>query len=287
METDKTGNKIRYNGVYRLYRNGLLVKETTFNLLNAFGSTPAITLEELEAMTTTDIETRASLMIEAINDKCNDFKLINNVIYNPGDCFGENEETMVGQIIDFAGQIGTWDSTKWMECAGQLVSVLDYPELYQVIGREWTYDAGIPANKFNIPDLRGKVTLGVDENSPVTPRDSYFDYTLPGESYVRKTNYGRVGNYGGRYEVKITQYELTNHRHLMFAAEGATGAPSGFDLTADQKVTANRELGGNLSYRMGKTKVEATLGLTGSAGLGLPLENRQPYVVVYKLIRFI
>jgi hypothetical protein len=76
----KTGNKIRYKGVYRLYRNGALVSETPYSLIAAFGSEPAITVEELQEMTAQDIEARAAAMIEAIAGKCVNFEVINDPI---------------------------------------------------------------------------------------------------------------------------------------------------------------------------------------------------------------
>jgi hypothetical protein len=74
------GDKIRYKGVYRLFRNGIPVQETPYDLTNAFGDTPAITVEELQMMTAQDIEARATAMIEAIAGKCGDFKVINDPI---------------------------------------------------------------------------------------------------------------------------------------------------------------------------------------------------------------
>jgi microcystin-dependent protein len=293
MGVKKSGNKIRYKGVYRLYRNGVLVHSTQYNLLNAFDGYPSITVEELEVMTTAEIETRATAMIEAISGECSDFEIINNVIYPSADCVEEEDEFMIGQIIDFAGQLGKWDTEKWVECLGQTVAIVDYPELYEVIGREWTYDDDVPADRFNLPDLRGRVTLGFNEDSPDTPRNSDFDYKIVSTPTQKSENYGRVGNYGGKLQQRITGYTAFPHVHQMFAAIGATGGGSGtVELTSDAQVTANRENGGNLSYRMGKTNEGATVGRTGSSNdinnmaLNYPLENRQPYAVVHKLIRY-
>jgi hypothetical protein len=65
-------------------------------------------------MTTDEIETRATAMIEAIAGECSDFEIINNVIYESGECSDE-EEFMIGQIIDFAVKDGTWDTEKWLK----------------------------------------------------------------------------------------------------------------------------------------------------------------------------
>jgi microcystin-dependent protein len=273
----KTGNKIRYKGVYRLYRNDVPVSETPYNLLDAFGSTPALTIEELELMTTQDIEARASAMIEAIGGKCSDFKIINNIIEISAECVEEEDDFMIGQIIDFAGQ--QWDETKWMECAGQELAVVDYPELYEVIGREWTYST-IADNKFNVPDLRKRVMAGFDAASPATPRDSVSDSVFKAYS-----NFGRVGNYGGEEFHRLSALELPGHTHFMFANTSSTGAGSDFPTSASQ-VTKGREVADTLSFRTGKTDADAELGRTGETGSDFTHENRPPYVVTRKLIRF-
>jgi hypothetical protein len=71
----------------------------------------------------------------------------------------------------------------------------------------------------------------------------------------------------------------------MIADAGASGGGSDFVLTTGH-VTKAREVGGNLSYRLGNSNLEPTLGLTGNSGSTANHENRQPYAVVRKLIRY-
>lgn len=48
----------------------------------------------------------------------------------------------------------------WLWCAGQAVSRADYPALFAAIGT--TYGAGNGTTTFNVPDLRGRLPIGLD-----------------------------------------------------------------------------------------------------------------------------
>jgi hypothetical protein len=87
----KTGEKIRYKGHYKVYENGT-VSTFQYNLTDAFDTTSAITVEELQVMTIEDIEARASAMINWLSRECTNVKLLNNVIYTSNDC-SDNSET--------------------------------------------------------------------------------------------------------------------------------------------------------------------------------------------------
>jgi microcystin-dependent protein len=269
----KTGNKIRYKGVYRLYRNGVLASETPYNLTDAFGSTPAITVEELQLMTAQDIEARAAAMIQAISGKCNDFEVINNVIYKSDDCSDE-EEFMIGQIIDFAGIEGTWDTDKWLDCDGRTLNTADYPELYGVIGREWT-DASLSNDKFQLPYLGGRIALGFDRSSAELPRNSTDETAID-------YNYGRVGNKGGFASVRLATRNMPKHNHeLNIYNVNAEHGDSGHDYYPAQYIQIAAPAGTDKSWT-GETKYEGG----ENAQSAIRHENRQPYAVVRKLIRY-
>jgi microcystin-dependent protein len=267
-------NKIRYKGVYRLYRNGVLVSEAPYDLTDAFGSTPAITVEELQLMTSQDIEARAVAMLETLTDRCDNFKVINNVLIESADCADGEDDFMVGQIIDFAGT--QWDTEKWIECDGRILAVDDYPELYGVIGTEWTYD-DIPSNQFRLPDLRGRVTVGFDENAKTDPRTTGQRDALFGIKQQIE-NYGRLGNLGGEFQIALGIPELPSHSHVLNIGCGNTRHSDDGTKYAPARNFANTiaELNDPQTWT----------GVTASTGGGLPHENRPPYAVVHKLIRY-
>jgi microcystin-dependent protein len=281
MAMEKTGYKIRYKGVYRLYRDGVVVKETPYSLLEAFGDVPAITVEELAVMTTPDIEARAALMIAHIAGRCSEFNVINDIIYPSAECVDEEDDFMIGQIIDYAGIENSWDTEKWMNCDGRIVAIADYPELYEVIGHEWTYDNISSAVHFRLPDLRGRVNLGYDSNGKLTPRTEGKTVTkifnvVIGEKYIE--NYARIGNLGGEMTAELGTRHLPEHSHPLYIGCGNTRHSDDSRDYAPAKNFAE-------SYEA-LNDPEKWEGITGRTGANKPHENRPPYAVVYKLIRY-
>jgi microcystin-dependent protein/type II secretory pathway pseudopilin PulG len=62
------------------------------------------------------------------------------------------------------GTIFPWPAAQvpagWLLCAGQVVARADYPGLFAVIGT--TYGAGNGSTTFQLPDLRGRTVVGLD-----------------------------------------------------------------------------------------------------------------------------
>ncbi len=67
----------------------------------------------------------------------------------------------VGCVIPFAGAAAP---TGWLLCQGQAISRTTYAQLFSVIGT--TYGSGDGKTTFNLPDMRGRVAVGSDANSP-------------------------------------------------------------------------------------------------------------------------
>jgi len=67
---------------------------------------------------------------------------------------------MVGELVVWAGT--TSPDAKWLACDGRSLLRTDYPDLFAVIGV--TYGAA-DGSHFNIPDLQGRVPLGVGSGS--------------------------------------------------------------------------------------------------------------------------
>jgi hypothetical protein len=73
---------------------------------------------------------------------------------------GNPSPVPVGTMVAFAGELdGAWlQSQGWLYCDGSQLDQVAYPALYAAIGRN--YGAG--RGTFNLPDLRGRFTRGVD-----------------------------------------------------------------------------------------------------------------------------
>ena len=63
----------------------------------------------------------------------------------------------IGTIVSYAGSTAP---DRWLMCYGQAVSRTEYNELFGVIGT--TYGPGDGSSTFNVPDLRGRVAIGLD-----------------------------------------------------------------------------------------------------------------------------
>ena len=104
----KTGNSLRTKGIYRLYRNNVLQSQVNHNILDAFDSYPAITIEQWSKYTDAQALERGAAKIASM-DKCSDFKEIKLII-----AYGACEEVNIdaighyndnnGYIIDFGAK---------------------------------------------------------------------------------------------------------------------------------------------------------------------------------------
>jgi microcystin-dependent protein len=83
---------------------------------------------------------------KTIYELFNDFKLsLNNIDFLP-----------IGSIIIYSGQ---YIPTNWLKCDGLQLLVNDYIDLYNIIGNLYGGDTF----NFNLPDLRGKTIIGIND----------------------------------------------------------------------------------------------------------------------------
>ncbi len=80
------------------------------------------------------------------------------VINNSGGIFVAGTEIPAGTVFAFAG--ASVPSGGYVLCAGQTLSRTLYARLYAAIGT--TYGAGNGTTTFNVPDLRGRTSFGLD-----------------------------------------------------------------------------------------------------------------------------
>lgn len=88
-----------------------------------------------------------------------------------------------GMVVPYAGAAAP---DGWLLCQGQAVSRTTYAQLFSVIGT--TYGSGDGSTTFNLPDMRGRVAVGSDANSPGvkvgTKGAAIQDYNLPGNTII-------------------------------------------------------------------------------------------------------
>lgn len=158
----------------------------------------------------------------------------------------------IGSIIQFAGEN---IPTGWLVCNGDVVSSTDYPDLFAEIGNKY----GGTSPSFKLPDLRGRVPVGLD------PTDQLEEFDILGNSggsrYLQAHNHG--GSTGGNYAYDTTSIYTTGGSTNFYILNW-NGSKVGNDGTFQSKT-----------YHAHSIPTDGT----GDSG------NLQPYLVVNFIIK--
>lgn len=194
----------------------------------------------------------------------------------------------VGTIVDFAGAAAP---TGWVLCNGQAVSRDTYSTLFNLIGV--LYGPGDGSTTFNIPDFRGRVSVG-----------------MGGAAAGRLTPASVLGSASGVENVALTTAQIPSHSHtagtLSTASAGGhthtaqaliSGSPVALKIGAGVASATYRLIstgaGGNGTF-VDFTDAEALSdgahthpiqNSTAAAGSGNSHTNMQPYMMVSKIIK--
>ena len=152
-----------------------------------------------------------------------------------------DDNTPVGAIMPYGGNS---DPAYWLICDGRTVSRTAYAELFAVIGT--TYGTGDGSTTFNIPDLRGRVTVG------------------------HNTTYG-LGASGGEATHTLSVNEMPSHTHSVGAGRGL--------VNANQVGTACTAASGTSLGFAYTSEIADTTGGSQSHN------NMQPYLVTNYIIK--
>lgn len=163
---------------------------------------------------------------------------------SPGGILGD---IPVGAQIPFGG--GSVPSG-WLLCDGSAVSRTTYADLFAVIGT--SYGAGDGSKTFNLPDKRGRVSVGKNSSD---------------------TDFATIGKDGGAKTVKLETKHMPSHTHElskefgdgMVGMRNANGAGDGWDVYVGNSNTGQK-------YR----RLSTLYGLLSTGG-GEAHSNLQPY----------
>lgn len=151
----------------------------------------------------------------------------------------------------------------WMACNGQTLNLQQYQALGALIVN--TYGGNFPQN-FNLPNLNGKVIVGVGQNA------------------TSQTIYN-MGNTGGQESVTLTAANLPPHMHTAFASETYdTTSPSTNFLANPNTPTLSGQSTKNINpvnaYNQSGTLTGLHPATVTSTGSTAPVthENRMPYL---------
>jgi microcystin-dependent protein len=161
----------------------------------------------------------------------------------------------------------------WLLCDGSAISRATFAALYAAIGT--TYGAGNGTTTFNIPDLRGRVPVGVDGAA------------------ARLTASDALGNSGGEEKHQLTTGELAAHTHG--GSTGSSGASHQHSMPNGQNIaTWDTSLGAAAGVAVGAVSGSGPKTNPGDAnhthtiasqGSDTPHNNMPPYQVVNWLIK--
>ena len=147
-------------------------------------------------------------------------------------------EAYIGEIRMFAGNFAP---VGWVFCDGKTYSIPEYEALYSLIGITYGGDG---QTNFAVPDLRGRIPIGIANNYP-------------------------LGQKGGSETVKLTTDQLPAHSH---AAKAYSHEPSTNDPTnAIWAKSANRQYGDPANLN---AKLKA--GIVSTVGDNVPHNNMMP-----------
>lgn len=185
------------------------------------------------------------------DDKIQMNENVNIPAVNKGRAVDWNEIKTVVNTNDIVGSItmygGSTVPSGYLLCDGQAVSRTTYSDLFDVIGT--TYGAGDGSTTFNVPNLKGKIPVGLDSS------DTDFDTLgeIGGSKYLQEHT----------HDVWYQNFRLRANRDASNTSTGNTRAVC-FDTNATS----------------GTTEVKAQSSGTGNSG------NLQPYIVLNYIIHY-
>lgn len=160
-----------------------------------------------------------------------------------------NNTALIGEIKAYAG---TTLPTGYLYCDGTAVSRTDYADLFNVIGT--TYGNGDGSTTFNLPDLGGRVPVGL---------------------HYGETEFLNLGQSGGEKTHTLTVGEMPEHNHAMNNYSG------GGNKNQFHTVNEFYSYHGDQSYwNYNNPNV-----WTSKTGSNQAHNNLQPYLVVHYIIR--
>lgn len=156
------------------------------------------------------------------------------------------------------GSIQAWHSstppTGWLKADGSAIPRVTYASLFALLGT--TYGPGDGSTTFNLPDLRGRVPVGLGTNS-------FGGSPMPVVT---------LGQTGGEETHVLTTNEMVSHTHVFGSSiQSATGAGS------------NLVTGGTAGYFWDLNAATQSSDVNG--GSDVAHDNMQPFTSSYWIIR--
>jgi microcystin-dependent protein len=166
--------------------------------------------------------------------------------------------TPSGIINPFAGGSAP---AGWLLCDGTAISRTTYADLFAVIST--TYGAGDSSTTFNLPNLKGRIPVGLDSS---------------------QTEFNTNGKTGGAKTHTLTSTEMPQHSHIQDAHSHTTPGTGHSQLA----TPGYSHLGGNGSWYFNSmaSGTDPTTATNQNTGGGGAHNNLQPYLVLNYIIKY-
>ena len=194
-----------------------------------------------------------------------------------------------GIVLPFAGSVAPQG---YLLCDGSAVSRTDYADLFTAIGT--VYGAGDESTTFNVPDLSGRVVIGVSQSHALGSTGGEATHTLTEQELPAHSH--EVPSHGHANDITATTPELThsvtqavfkynspnyrgtgnNQAIWAYGGAGAAGANRATNAAVAKHDPAACTATGSVT--MSDPSVSSSFGTGGSHN------NMQPYVVVNYII---
>jgi microcystin-dependent protein len=164
----------------------------------------------------------------------------------------------VGAMVDW---LTTSAPAKWLICDGRAVSRTTYSALFALLGT--TFGAGDGTTTFNLPDCRGRMTIGLDTTTLMGAANRISTLTV-------------MGGNGGSATKTLTVNNMPAHNH-----GGVTGTPS-FDYSGSGGGAGIART--STVYGVASNTFSSHTHTIPSQGSGTAFDILPPYIGVCKII---
>ena len=177
-----------------------------------------------------------------------------------------------GMVSMFAGLSAP---SGWVLCDGSAISRTTYANLFSAIGT--TYGSGDGSTTFNVPNLKGKVPIGLDS------ADSSFDSL--GETGGHKETQSHTHSGDAHTHTGTTATEGAHtHNYVDYTPDGGAAVNFGSQYTVGGLTFFTRTTQAGSAHSHTFTTSGASAASTGSFGGG-NAGNLQPYIVLNYIIK--
>ena len=166
-----------------------------------------------------------------------------------------NVDSYVGEIRMFGGR---YAPPNWALCNGQILAVMDYQELFALIGSTYGGDG---RTTFALPDLRGRVPIDQGHGTGLSSRV--------------------LGDRTGTETVALTVNQIPSHLHPMQASSDPV---TGNDPVMKVLATGTDGVDNFYSEELGLRKASFDSVAVESAGQNIPHNNMMPSLAVCFII---